>query len=121
MNLHSLMESIQYKNAIKSVVISCTLFCSLLFLYGRGFLVCPARHYFHIYCPLCGMTRAIMSLLHGDLRQAFIFHPLFPIPPVLYLLYICYCFKWISIKAINIAASISAVLFLVVYIVRYWI
>jgi hypothetical protein len=32
-----------------------------------------------IPCPGCGMTRATMALLHGDLAGAFALHPLSPV------------------------------------------
>lgn len=31
-----------------------------------------------LYCPGCGGTRAVMYLLHGDLVNSFIYHPLVP-------------------------------------------
>jgi hypothetical protein len=31
-----------------------------------------------IPCPGCGMTRATLALLHGDVAQAFALHPLSP-------------------------------------------
>lgn len=36
-------------------------------------------------CPTCGMTRAWLSALRGDLVRAFRFHPLFWAVPPLYL------------------------------------
>ena len=32
----------------------------------RFFPVCPSYHFFHIYCPGCGSTRAVYCLLHGN-------------------------------------------------------
>ena len=29
----------------------------------------------HVSCPTCGMTRAFLSLAHGDVRSALAFHP----------------------------------------------
>ena len=45
--------------------------------------VCPFRALTGLPCPGCGMTRAWISLLHGDLSAAFRFHPLFWAVPVL--------------------------------------
>lgn len=37
----------------------------------RFFPVCPSYHFFHIYCPGCGSTRAVYCLLHGNLTGFF--------------------------------------------------
>ncbi|OPA81532.1 hypothetical protein BVG16_02445 [Paenibacillus selenitireducens] len=41
---------------------------------------------FGVPSPACGMTRAYMSLMQGDIRGAFQFHPLFWMPPLICLL-----------------------------------
>lgn len=38
--------------------------------------VCPTALFFGIPCPGCGLTRATLALLHGDLGAALHFHPL---------------------------------------------
>lgn len=38
--------------------------------------LCPSAALFGIPCPGCGLTRATLALLHGDLAGAFHFHPL---------------------------------------------
>ncbi len=49
-----------------------------------AFLIgCPFRQLFGVKCPMCGMTRAILSLLRGDLREAFSWHPVWPLALVL--------------------------------------
>ena len=37
---------------------------------------CPIKTYFNIFCPGCGATRMIKSLLKLDIYQAFRFNPL---------------------------------------------
>lgn len=37
-----------------------------------------------IPCPSCGMTRAYLALFQGDFKEAFLYHPLFPLVPVLF-------------------------------------
>lgn len=38
---------------------------------------CPVFRYLHLYCPGCGSTRALASLLHGHVAQAVYYNPLF--------------------------------------------
>ena len=42
------------------------------------FVISPLKAYFGIVCPGCGSTRAVAALLHGDIADAFYWHPLFP-------------------------------------------
>jgi len=37
---------------------------------------CPWAAFAHVPCPGCGLTRATMAALHGDLRASLGFHPL---------------------------------------------
>ena len=37
---------------------------------------CPMQYLLGLPCPLCGMTRALLSLLRGDLPGSFSAHPL---------------------------------------------
>ena len=41
------------------------------------FPLCPMASSFGIPCPGCGLTRATLAFLHGDLRGALRLHPLF--------------------------------------------
>ena len=41
-----------------------------------GFPLCPVAGTFGVPCPGCGLTRATLALLHGDVRGALRFHPL---------------------------------------------
>lgn len=38
--------------------------------------MCPTAAMFGIPCPGCGLTRATLALLHGEIRSALRFHPL---------------------------------------------
>lgn len=46
-------------------------------LFWRAGIGCPIRYATGVPCPGCGMTRAWLSVLHGDLAAAFAYHPLF--------------------------------------------
>ena len=50
---------------------------------------CPIRLVTGVSCAGCGMTRAWLSVLRLDLRQAFYYHPLFLLPPVGAALWLC--------------------------------
>ena len=45
--------------------------------------LCLYKRFFGIPCPGCGLTRAFQSLLSGDLRKAFYYHPLWWALPLL--------------------------------------
>lgn len=47
---------------------------ALLTVSGVG---CPFRFFTGVCCPGCGMTRAYLALLSGDVPAAFAYHPLF--------------------------------------------
>lgn len=61
---------------------------SLLFVYYIQGSLCIFYQLFGIPCPSCGMTRAYLHFLQGDLAEAFHFHPLFPLVPLLLLSYL---------------------------------
>ncbi|HEX3775410.1 MAG TPA: DUF2752 domain-containing protein [Polyangiaceae bacterium] len=55
------------------------------------FPLCPMAGVFGVPCPGCGLTRATLALLHGDVRRALSLHPLvFAISPL---------FAWLSASA----------------------
>ena len=37
---------------------------------------CAMKQVFHLYCPGCGGTRAVNSLLHFDIVRSFLYNPL---------------------------------------------
>jgi hypothetical protein len=47
--------------------------------------LCPTALFFGIPCPGCGLTRATLALLRGDVREALALHPLVPILSPLFL------------------------------------
>ena len=58
------------KQALRSVCVGFAFF-GLLYLIGlRGKVVCPIRAWFGFSCAGCGMTRAFMAVLRGDLIAA---------------------------------------------------
>ncbi len=64
------------KNDVKAL-------CTIAALYlGLGLLgiTCPIKFLTGISCAGCGMTRAWLCLLRGDIGAAFSYHPLFLLP-----------------------------------------
>jgi len=62
---------------MKKKIIICILliliFCLFYFgtKYEIPFLFCPIEKFFHVYCPGCGVTRMIISMIEGNFYQAF--------------------------------------------------
>jgi Protein of unknown function (DUF2752) len=52
------------------------LFGSIAALLALGAPGCPVAFFLRVPCPGCGLTRATLRLLHGDLHGALAFHPL---------------------------------------------
>ncbi len=46
---------------------------------GYGGWQCPIFHALHVPCPGCGLSRAIVALLHGDWQSALTFHVFAPL------------------------------------------
>lgn len=59
---------------------------------GTG-IPCLFWYIFHLQCPGCGVTHMLLAVLHGDLKEAFLSHP------------IIFCFSpflgWILLKSIG--------------------
>lgn len=79
---------------------------------------CPIRWVTGISCAGCGMTRAYLSLLHLNIIQAFIYHPLFGLVPLVLLVLILHRAGKISARTTNYVKYLTVFFFLVVYIVR---
>lgn len=77
---------------------------------------CPIHFFSGINCPGCGMTRAYLSLLHGNILSAFYLHPLFLIIPLWIFIY--FIFNKKHPNYVNVFTKITVVLLLMVYIIR---
>lgn len=93
------------------VILSFIVLILILYVTGIG---CPISFLFGVSCPGCGLTRAYMSLIHMDLKSAFIYHPLFILPPIIFAIYI----SNVNSKIKNFVMAISLILFLVLYLFR---
>lgn len=85
----------------------------LLSITGIG---CPIKTFTGISCAGCGMSRALFSLIHLEFKEAFYYHPLIFIMPMLVPLF----FFWekISFKKRNLIVGFFVIAFLFVYILR---
>jgi hypothetical protein len=84
------------------------LFCGIIFCYVAAYLSglkCFFRSFFHIICPGCGMTHALIALLQLDFKSAFFYHPMiFAMPLVGW--YVVKNGKAFSNKWLNIAGLV---------------
>lgn len=102
----------RYKEAIAAIA-AVTLLYLLLFSLG---ITCPIKYITGISCAGCGMTRACIHLVQGDIDGAFSYHPLVFIP---FLMIPAFIFRRRipeRIKKLLIAAVCLA--FLTVYVIR---
>lgn len=93
----------------------------LIIILILSFYRCPFYFLLGIPCPFCGMTRAFLCVLKGDLIEAFYFHPLWPLVIVAGIIFILVKIKVLKLsgKAVNILAFIAAFLFLLCFILRH--
>ncbi len=105
------------KNIAKNI---CTVGLVLLVCAAVGFVFgCPIKRITGLPCPGCGMTRGCAALLRLDFAEAFRWHPLCPLVPVMAVLYV---FKDASFGrrfwSCAPALAFLAAAVIVVYIVR---
>ncbi len=86
-----------------------------------GLYDCPLDRFFGIPCPMCGITRALMSAADGDFRMAFYYHPLWILFILTAILFILYTLNIIrpSKTLVNIYGYTFAALILACFIWRH--
>lgn len=89
------------------------LFYLVLALLGIG---CPIRFMTGVSCPGCGMTRAWWYALQGMFQKAWHYHPLFPVPPFVLMLYLFR--ERIPVRTYCAAVILTAFLFFAVWLSR---
>ncbi len=104
----------------KRIVLERLKVCSFVFLLSLVLSLlhigCLIKTFTGISCPGCGMTRAVESALLFHFEKAFYYHPLFPLTPILLLLFIFDDFVKKNLK--TILWTIIIVLFFGIYIYR---
>lgn len=82
-------------------------------------VTCPIKYITGISCAGCGMSRAWISLLHFNIHEAFMYHPLFFLPPVVVIVMLLK--SKINIKFYKIFMFTMAGAFVIVYLYRMFI
>lgn len=111
------MKSVE--KIIITIVVLLILGYGIFIYFNQDLFFCPILKYFHIYCPACGVTRMILSILELDFYQAFRFNPLIFILLVILILFsIVQMFTFINKRKfiyINNKIYIGLIIVLIVY------
>ena len=83
-------------------------------------VTCPIKYITGISCAGCGMSRAWIALLHFNIHEAFMYHPLFFLPPPVVVIFMLLKSK-INIKFYKIFMFTMAGAFVIVYLYRMFI
>lgn len=95
--------------------ILCAVFVFLMYKNYR----CPIYSAFQLPCPGCGITRAAVSLLKLDFKQAFYYNPsIYPIALSAVLLTVMYFFKKLNHKIVNFVVWINFTILISVWLIR---
>ena len=81
------MERLKIHN-LKEKLISCAWIFGVVLVMYIFKITCLFKWIFGIECPGCGITRAYISLLHLDLKQAFMYNHMFWAVPIFFLFYL---------------------------------
>ena len=82
-------------------------------------VTCPIKYITGISCAGCGLSRAWIALLHFNIHEAFMYHPLFFLPPVVVIVMLLK--SKINIKSYKIFMFTMAGAFVIVYLYRMFI
>lgn len=72
----------------KAILIKCAILAAyalFVIVMGHFGITCLFKHFLGIECPGCGITRACLSLLHGDVKAAVAYNPMVFSAPLLIL------------------------------------
>ena len=108
-------------NRKKDIIQMVCVLAVIAVLVFSGIYRCPFDFFLGIPCPMCGMTRAIFALFHGDVSGAFNLHPLWPLVPAVLILYVLYLVGIIrvSAKAVNVFLYVLAAIIIICFIIRH--
>ena len=105
----------------KDLIILLIVIGVILLLMFTGIYKCPFEYFLGIPCPTCGISRAIISLIHLDFYKSFYYYALWPLI-VLFLIFIFLI--WIgkikvSNKTFNIICIVLGIIIIIYYIYRH--
>ena len=80
---------------------------------------CPWLTFFHVFCPGCGGTRMVLSLLHLDFYQAFRYNPFLFILLIAGFFYLFFMAIYYQKKRVFILPSIQSWIILIVLLLVY--
>lgn len=98
----------------------------LILLFGYYFLnskfelsiSCPIKYFTHLYCPGCGITRCIFSIIKLDFKSAFMYNQLvFCLLPFFMFYYVYYCYIYITNKNENLLNKIPRLVYILLLII----
>ena len=72
--------------SVKKVILVHLTAAAVTAVYVLSPIKCPVKYFLHFDCPTCGMTRAMISLLRGDIAGYVYFNPM-ALPFLLILLF----------------------------------
>lgn len=100
----------------KELITSITAVVVLYVIIESFGVTCPIKYITGISCAGCGMSRAWIALLHFNIHDAFMYHPLFFLPPVAVIIMLMK--SKINIKIYKIFMFTIAGAFVIVYLYR---
>lgn len=106
------MDFIKKHKGILSLGFCLLLYVLFLYLTGIG---CPIKFISGLCCPGCGMTRAVISAIRLDFKEAFYYHPLWCVVPLVAFLLIIFRNKK---RAFNLCIQLTCILLISVYLFR---
>ena len=98
------------KDTIITIITVVMLYCAME-LCG---ITCPIKYITGISCAGCGMSRAWISLLHLNIKDAFYYHPLFWLPALVLIVF--FMKNKINIKIYKIFIFTAVCAFVIVYV-----
>ena len=104
------------KNERKELICAATAVVVLYTAMESIGITCPIKFITGISCAGCGMSRAWIALMHFNIHEAFMYHPLFFLPPVVVIVMLLK--SKINIKIYKIIIFTIIIMFAIVYICR---
>ena len=78
-------KAVRKRTVLKCLILAA--YALFAIVMGHFGITCLFKHFLGIECPGCGITRAGLSLLHGDLKAAIAYNPMVFSVPLLIIYY----------------------------------